>query len=88
MLYAFVVRGRPLRARNVPLLARKQAIAKRKHAAGRGTRETHRSGCGRVEAEVPMAGMMGVEDSTKRDVSFVSSEFEKKEGQQWCLPGK
>jgi hypothetical protein len=76
-LYVIGIRGaREAVAREERALARRQASIERKHAVSRGSRETHRSGCGRVEAGVPVPGKMGAEDSTERDVSFVSRELE------------
>jgi hypothetical protein len=75
-LYVIGIRGaREAVAREERALARRQATAERKHAVGRGSRETHRSGCERVEACVPVAGRMGAKDPTERDVPFVSSEL-------------
>jgi hypothetical protein len=91
MLSLYVIGNRGARvpvSREERALACRQASAERKQAVGRGSRETHRSGCGRVEAGVPVAGRIGLEHSTERDVTFVSGELETEGGAAVVSSGK
>jgi hypothetical protein len=61
-----VALGRSLRARNVPLSAGKQLLCA-SNLLGEPRLRRIAMGCEQAEDGVPMAGLMGVEDSTEQD---------------------